>query len=280
MRKLLILAGLIVCISHIQAENIVLATDTIIKTTSTVTETDPQTGKITTTVTETERTIPVSVDPASSVQYGGSSYSFLFSWKKRKSLSSHWTGFGMGFMNYDDKKIPNGSLKMSTSHNFTMNLFGYHKQISHSNWLLVSGVGSEWSRYHFSDNVALTKVDGITTFVPASDGLKYNDTKLLTYYVTFPLLLEYQQSDFHISGGVVGFLKFYSQSEVNYYVDGNKIEKGQGKDLNIRPVDLRARLQIGMKGIYAYGYYAPFSMFEKGKGPDMKTYTIGVIIGI
>lgn len=257
--------------------------DTVIRTKTTIVTTDSITGETKTTITETEKTVPSVKIPKSSVSMGGSNYNFIFSWQKKNNKrirDSHWSGIGMGFMNYDDKKIPHSSLKMSKSHNFTVNLIEYNRQIRRSNWLFVSGIGFEWSRYHFDGNVSVRKVEGITGFYPETEGRDYNDSKLLLYYVTLPLLLEYQNSSFHISGGVVGFIKYYSKSEINYYVNNKKYEKSFGQDLNIRPVDLKLRLQLGIDNISVYGYYSPFSMFSKDKGPELRTYTIGVMLGI
>ena len=53
-----------------------------------------------------------------------------------------------------------------------------------------------------------------------------------------------------------------------------------GKDLNIRPIDMKLRFQVGIDDISIYAYYSPFSMFEKDKGPKLKTYTIGIMLGI
>lgn len=278
MRQLIIILAFSLFTISVFADDIKQPQDTIIRTVVTETVTDTVTGLVTTTRTETEKIIPTVVEPESSVMYDGSSYNFIFSWKKKKHLSPHWTGIGMGFMNYDD--IPNGNLKMSTSHNFTVNIIDFHKQIKNSNWLLVSGIGSEWSRYHFDDNSALTKKDGITVFEPAPEGINYKATQLIAYYVTIPLLLEYQTSNFHISGGVVGFLKYYSKSQVKFKDDEGTHKVSMGQDLNIRPIDMRFRLQMGINNVGVYGYYAPFSMFSKDKGPDLKTYTIGIMIGI
>lgn len=278
MRQLIIILAFSLFTISVFADDIKQPQDTIIRTVVTETVTDTVTGLVTTTRTETEKIIPTVVQPESSVMYDGSSYNFIFSWKKKKHLSPHWTGIGMGFMNYDD--IPNGNLKMSTSHNFTVNIIDFHKQIKNSNWLLVSGIGSEWSRYHFDDNSALTKKDGITVFEPAPEGINYKATQLIAYYVTIPLLLEYQTSNFHISGGVVGFLKYYSKSQVKFKDDEGTHKVSMGQDLNIRPIDMRFRLQMGINNVGVYAYYAPFSMFSKDKGPDLKTYTIGIMIGI
>ncbi|MFV0328701.1 MAG: hypothetical protein ACK5KL_02575 [Dysgonomonas sp.] len=277
MKMIITLLTLSLCVLSAYAEDITSLQDTIVKTVKIVIEQNPATGNMDTVRTESQVLISEK-ENESNILLGGSSYNFLFSWKKKKHLSPHWTGFGMGFMNYDD--IPNGSLKMSKSHNFTVNLFDFHKQIGKSNWLVVSGIGAEWSRYHFDENAALTKVDGITTFQPAPEGIDYKSTKLLAYYITIPLLLEYQISNFHVSGGVVGFFKYYSKSQVKYYVDNEKVVKNMGRDLNICPVDMKLRLQVGINDISVYAYYSPFSMFGKDKGPDLKTYTIGIMLGI
>jgi hypothetical protein len=262
-----------------KAGDITCSRDTIIRTITTVISTDSITGDKVTTTTRTEEVKPER-EEVSRVQYGGSSYSLIFSWKKKKRLSPHWTGIGMGFMNYNSDDIPLGSLKMSTSHNFTVNLINYHKQLS-NNWLLVSGIGTEWSRYRFDRDAGLTKRDGIAFFEPAPEGVKYKSTKLLAHYITIPLLLEYQPSrDFHVLAGPVLFFKHYSKSQIEYYEDGRKIVKNLGRDLNMRPVDLRLRLQVGIDDVAVYGYYAPFSMFEKNRGPKLNTYTIGVMVGI
>jgi len=279
MKKIIILLAFGFAVISANADNVPVLQDTMVKTIQIIKEINPETGDTIISRTETQELIQKKEDE-SSILYDGSNYNFIFSWKKKKYLSPHWTGFGMGFMNYSDKDIPYGKLKMSSSHNFTVNLFDYHKQIGRSNWLVVSGLGAEWSRYHFEDNAALTKVDGVTSFVPAPDGVDYKSTKLLAYYITVPLLLEYQVSNFHVAGGVVGFFKYYSKSQVKYYEDNNKHVQNMGRDLNIRPVDLRFRLQAGIDNISVYGYYAPFSMFSKDKGPDLNTYTIGVMLGI
>ncbi len=279
MEKIITLAA--ICLYTISgfAENPVLPQDTIIKTISTVIERDSITGeKITKTTTSIDIKESQTLDK-SKIEYNGSSYNFIFSWKKRKHLHSHWTGFGVGFLNYDN--IPNGEVKMSKSLNFMFNLFDFNKQIGNSNWLFISGIGSEWSRYHFDDNAALTKKDGVTFFEPAPEGINYKTNKLIVNYLTIPLLMEYQISNFHISGGVVGFVKFYSKSYVKFYDEHEKkVTETKGRDLNIRPIDMKLRVQAGIDNVSVYGYYSPFSMFDKGKGPDLKTYTIGLILSL
>lgn len=279
MKKILIIIAFLLCYISIKANENTILQDTIVKEIRTVLEKDPTTGESITTTTTNIEVREAKTTEKSKIEYDGSSYNFIFSWKKKKHLHPHWTGFGISFLHYND--IPNGNIKMSKSLNYTINLFDFHKQIGNSNWIFVSGIGSEWSNFHFDDNAALVKKDGITIFEPAPNNITYKTNKLTAHYLTIPILLEYQVSNFHISGGAVGFLKFYSRSHVKYNNDDDKtIKETMGRDLNIRPIDLKLRLQVGIDDISIFGYYSPFSMFEKGKGPKLKSTAIGVILSI
>ncbi|MDH6355398.1 hypothetical protein M2132_001740 [Dysgonomonas sp. PH5-45] len=217
----------------------------------------------------------------SSVSIDGADYNVNFFWQRRpkKWLSPRsGSGFGFSFLNYDDSDISGGKLKQSQSYMFSVGICNYGMQIANSNWMFVSGISLDWARYHFSDNVALTKVDGITQFKPAPEGIDYKSSKLLAHYVSIPVLMEYQYKKFFVSGGVVGFFKYYSKSQVKYYDDLGKHKKNQGRDLNMRTVDLKLRLQAGIGDVSVFAYYSPFSMFKNDENPDIKTYSVGVMI--
>ena len=151
MKKIVIAILLGICIPNIQANNGKLPNDTIFKYKNKVIAIKSVNDSIDVSVmqpsSKTDSLLSIKPEPESTILYDGSNYNFAFSWKKRNKLHSHWAGFGMSFMNYDDKNIPNGKLKMSTSHNFSLNLIEYYSPIRNSNWLFVSGVGLEWSRY-------------------------------------------------------------------------------------------------------------------------------------
>ncbi len=224
----------------------------------------------------------------SSVYYDGTPYSFSFFWGSKedkkprnrsyRSLEAHWTGLGMSFMSYDDN-VPNSALKQSRSHAFSFNMIGYKKQFSNSKMLLVSGIGLDWHRYHFDSQAYVQKIDGVTQFVPLEPGLRHKDSKMLAYYVTFPLLLEYHLSpnSIYISGGVQAFLKCYSKSQVEYYDENDGYHRrflGHGQ--NLRPIDFKCRFQVGLRGISAFGYYSLTSMFRNNADPDLKMWSVGV----
>lgn len=223
-------------------------------------------------------TVPYKKQPSrSNVFYDGASYNFLFSWNKRKHLEPHWDGLGFAFIGLNG--LDNPSLKMSKSYSVILNLMDYSIPIDRDHWIFYTGMGIDWSRYHFKGDYGLTEIDGITQFEPAPEGTHYNSSKLLTYYITIPFMLEYQKkvnkNTFFISGGAVGYVKCYSKSQVEYSLNGNKIQENKGRDLNILPVNARLMLQAGFGPICFFGYYSPFSMFKKEKGPEVYPFGVG-----
>ena len=212
----------------------------------------------------------------SAVTYNGSNYSFFFSWKKEAS-NPHWTGIGFSYSDLDGLGNQ-ADLSFSQSYSVVFNPVDVYTSLG-SHWLLVGGVGIDWSRYHFKGNMGLKEEDGITKFIPDSEGRKYNSSKLLAYYFTFPLLLEYQLNKFFISGGAVAYLKCYSKSQIEYFENGKKQQIDLGRDLNILPVNARFMMQVGFDNLSIFAYYSPFSLFKEGKGPDIKPMGAGVKFG-
>jgi hypothetical protein len=217
-------------------------------------------------------------EASSSIVYDGSSYDFIFNWKK-KPTESHWTGFGFAFSNLED--LQEADLKSDKSYSIILNVGDYIVPLNH-HWLFVSGVGLDWSRYHFKGDTGLRNIDGITRFVPAEEGQRYKSSKLLTYYVTVPLLLEYQthvsrNQTFFLQGGLEGLIKYYSKSEVEIKTDGRD-RKVNFRDLSIRPLNARMVFRAGFDDFSLFGYYQLFSMFEKGKGPEVFPCGLGVML--
>ena len=213
----------------------------------------------------------------SSVTYNGSPYNFIFSWKKKHQYEPHWTGFGMAFIGFSE--LEDVYLKSSKSYSFMLNLTSTYLPLYH-NWLMVSGIGLDFSRYHFKGDVGLG-YDGLNTaFIPSADpDIHYRSSRLLTYYVTIPLLIEYQKSvaknkGFYLSGGIVGYVKYYSQSRVEHSITRQRVKLGT--DLNILPVNVRFMLQAGIQDVSIFAYYSPISLIENGKGPELKPMGIGL----
>jgi hypothetical protein len=230
---------------------------------------------------ESSNNTQVGSSSQSSATYNGSSYNIMFAWKKKgKVTKPHWNGMGIALANFDGKNDINADLSISTSYSFIINTIDYKISLSR-HWLLVSGMGLDFTRYHFKNNVGLTVVNGNAQFVEAQDET-YKSSKLITYYITIPLLLEYQtrlanRHLFYISGGIIGYIKYYSKSQIDVNVLNGVEARNLGRDLNILPANGRLTLQAGINDIGFYAYYSPFSIFEKDKGPDIKPIGIGIM---
>ena len=219
-------------------------------------------------------------DSKSSIFYNGSSYGFHWSWKKKatKAREAHWSGLGFAFSNW--KGLEDVDLRLNRSYSVVWNFGSYTIPIDH-HWLFTTGLGFDWSRYHFKGDMGLREKDRLTQFLPDSEGRSYRDSKFLAYYATIPLLLEYQtkagHKTFFIYGGVEGMINLYSKSQVEIRTPEG-IKKAHNKDLNVLPLNYRFTARIGFDGFSLFGYYQPNSPFEKGKGPDVQPYGMGVML--
>ena len=215
-------------------------------------------------------------EPESSVTYDGFIYDFSFSWKK-KAREEHWSGLKFAFVNLDG--LEGASLRQSASYSISWQPISlYHAFNEHL--LFVSGAGIDWTRYHFKGDVGLQGKQEVTEFQPAPEGVDYKSSKLLCYYITIPLVFEYQakmsKNTFHIEGGVEALIKCYSKSQVDIRTEDKVVKTSLGRDLNILPMNFRFVLQAGFGDFGLFGYYQPISMFEDGKGPEVRPYGIGI----
>jgi len=219
----------------------------------------------------------VSAQEESFAMLDGSLYDVVFSWKHKKPLAkeSHWAGLSFAFS--DLKGLPKDvELSLERSYSISWNVEDWEIPI-HRHWLLASGFGFDWSRWHFDGDAFLKNSDGITAFNHYGSDLK--DSKLLVYYGKIPLLLEYQtrfhNRTFYIQGGIEGLVKLYSKSQIKFR-NGGKNDREDFRNLKVYPVNARLFLHIGFNSFGVFGYYQPFSMFQSQHGPDIKSFGIGV----
>jgi len=213
----------------------------------------------------------------SSVSIDGTSYNFAFNWK-HKPKSVHWSGASFAFSNLEGLDNYDVISKMGRSYSFALNSVGLSVPLT-NHFVFGTGFGFDWTRYHFKGDVVLRDNSSqISEFF--KDTRSYRDSKLLVYYATFPLLLEYQKKISHnnlffMQGGVEGLLKLYSKSQAEVKTESG-IKKESYKDLNILPVNFRFVFRTGFEDFSIFCYYQPLSMFANGKGPELHPFGIGI----
>ena len=212
----------------------------------------------------------------------------VFNKKKNKAkFKGHWSGLEMGLNNYltndlsMDPGVPYMELNSGKSWNFNFNFAQTSVPLIGNRVGLVSGLGLEWSNYHFTNNNTIYK-DGTTNTIAAYDlsGIPLKKNRLQTTYLTAPLLLEIQLGSSNldkrlsIAGGVIGGLKLGAHTKYKTNNDKNK-----NKDdfyLQTFRYGFTARVNYGNIGLYFNYYDTP--LFIKGKGPaELHPFASGLV---
>jgi len=203
-------------------------------------------------------------------------------------MKPHWSGFGFGYAN-----ITNSALKMTTvdhvslrpdkSDEWTLNLEEKIIPIYRNNIGITTGLGLDWRNYYLDYNTYLADIDGKTNVYDAPDNVHYKSSRLKLVHITLPLLLEWQPSfgqnhHFFVSGGLIGGIKIFSSYKMQYVdIDGNTVTN-TARGLNTTPLSLDYFGQIGYKSISVYAKYSPFSLFDSGKGPNIRSVSLGLMV--
>ena len=205
------------------------------------------------------------------------------------SMEPHWAGIGWGFANIADQNLKMNnihgiSLKSESSNEFFVNLIEKILPVYRNTFGLTTGIGFDWHNYFMDMNTHLVEVDGITNVYAAPSGVNYEYSRLRTFHITVPLMLEWQPTfgrnhKFYMSAGVIGGVNTFASFKVNYKdADGNSITKVEGKGLNVAPLSLDFSGQIGYGAWSVFAKYSPFSIFQSGKGPEVRAVSMGAVL--
>jgi len=214
-----------------------------------------------------------------------------FKKSKKEKFDGHWGGFDLGVNGLltpeSTLDMPEGyeylDLKMEKSINVALNLYEQNFNLIEENFGLVTGLGVEWNNYRFKNNVLidLNDSDGLVGNYLEEEGVRYIKSKLVTTYLTLPVMFEYQTnnmskaSSFHIGAGVLSGLRIGTHTKFMYDDGDEENDKERGAVvLNPFKVDLMAR--IGWGKINLYGKYALIDLFKSGKGPELYPFSVGI----
>ncbi|MDO9635191.1 MAG: outer membrane beta-barrel protein [Paludibacter sp.] len=209
--------------------------------------------------------------------------------QRKYSMEPHWAGIGWGFANIADQNlnfnnIDGVSLKSESSNEFFFNLIEKILPIYRNNIGLTTGLGFNWRNYFLDMNKHMVEVDGITDVYNAPADVNYEYSRLRTFHLTIPLLLEWQPTfgrsqKFFVSAGVIGGVNTFASYKVKYKdTNNNTIRDVEGKGLNVAPVSLDFHGQIGYGSWNVYAKYSPFSIFQSQKGPDIRAVSVGAML--
>lgn len=203
-------------------------------------------------------------------------------------MEPHWAGIGWGFANISNSSfkinnIDGVSLKSGSSSEFFVNLIEKILPIYKNKLGITTGLGFNWRTYSLDYNTHFVNNNGLTAVYDAPIGVKYEHSKLKTAHITLPVLLEWQpgglDDDFFVSVGIICAVKTYSVSKIKFKNEsGDMIKRVEDKGLNVSPLSLDYYAQIGYGSFNVFAKYSPFSIFESGKGPDVRAISLGLLL--
>ncbi len=168
------------------------------------------------------------------------------------------------------------NLKTIKSNNFNIWFVMNRTSLAKHYVNLKYGIGIENNNYHFENNLSFVKTN--TPFV-FRDSLSFNKNKLVTQYLTVPIMLNINlaprnNDGLSFSGGVsAGYLIRSRTKQVSDIKGKQKVEG----DFDLEKFKFQYQAELRLGGIMIYGSYAPKSIFERGL--DFRSYNIGFRIG-
>ncbi len=233
---------------------------------------------------------------------------------KPAKFNGHWAGVEMavnGYVNSDfnmsfPKTYEYLDLNMIKSYSFYVNFFEQNVALSkNQKWGLVTGLGTYWNNYRFSKNTRLNS-DSSHLIGYVDQGISIRKTKLTNWYLTVPLLFEFQtnsrmkKNSFHFTVGMIAGLRLTTHTKT-YYDERNKDfnvtlynpetdkyetvftatspDYSKTKDFDdyfLQPFKFDATVRIGWGFINLFATYSVNEMFRKDKGPEVYPWAAGI----
>jgi len=198
----------------------------------------------------------------------------------------HWAGFAIGSNNYvnadGEMALPDGYelLEVNTNNSLEVNLnfaqIGLN--IVKQRVGFVTGVGMKWNNYKFRNtNTVLSMDSGILT-VSENPDINGEMSKLTTWFLTVPLLLEFQiptahGESFYLNAGIEGGLKLLAHTKIKTDTKSKYKDKN---DFYTTSLDYRLTARLGYGNFGVYGAYSMMPLFVKDKGPELYPIAVGV----
>ena len=210
----------------------------------------------------------------------------------RSKFKGHWEGFEIGLNNFFSEPF-NSELPDNISHMdlnagksvvVGLNLFQHSigLQKNNNNIGLVTGLGLTFNNYRFDSKYVLTRLnDGNTGYFESTRAI--NKNKLVTTFVTVPLLLEFQIPDhkdrpFFINGGVYGGFKIGSHIKMKYDDNAGVKKEKFREDLNLNPFKYGVMVRAGYRCVKLFATCDLSNMFQSGKGPEVYPWSVGIVL--
>ncbi|MEN8928338.1 MAG: outer membrane beta-barrel protein [Flavobacteriales bacterium] len=152
----------------------------------------------------------------------------------------------------------------------------------HKNFGILTGLGVEYNRYTFEDNLQVTPNEG--AFI--TDTLDYSSYKFRTNYLQLPVMLVFKSNnqDFQLALGGTFSYNIRSLVEHEYSLDNADYETKIRGNFNVAPIKMSLGARFAYKGIGVYFNYALTNLNDKGiqyanSTSNLMPFNAGITLG-
>lgn len=201
---------------------------------------------------------------------------------------AHWAGFDVGVNGYlnanNGLDLENNlyDLDFSRSIFYSLNLIEHKIPFFKGHGGIVTGLGFTFNSYQFKGGTNLV-ANNDSTWVFENADVSYDRNRLNATFVKVPLLLEFNTSlksrkSFHVAFGAEGGFKLGSSTFQRFRQDGDRFKTKVRGHYNLNPWRLNATTRIGYGHLTLFANYGLTSLFEKGLGPEMYPFEVGLTL--
>ncbi len=229
--------------------------------------------------------------------------------RKNRNISTNWFILDLGFSNYDDKTnytntgsylinnpgypaLGKNDFKLRTEKSINVNFWIFMQRLNlvkhYVNLKYGLGIESNNYRYKLYDNIpSISYREGgnipysagaqTTSSFIFRDSISFSKNKLVTNYVTIPLMLNFATNPQNNKKGVslsLGVSAGYLYNQHNKQVSNERGKRKNRGDYDMERFKFSYLAELGLGPIRFYGSYSPQSMYDRGL--DMRPYTVGL----
>lgn len=206
--------------------------------------------------------------------------------KHKDKFNGHWGGVELGFniFHTTDYSIYDGlgyndffDINYGKSTTFNLNIAELAFSNERNILGLMTGLGFSFENFRFDKENAIIKdkSSGMVIPLPLQDPGK---AKLVVSYLTVPLILEIatplklKSEHLTVGAGIIGGLNIGSHTKIKYPDSKDK----DHSNFSLNPLKYSLTGRLGFGDLCLFANYGMSSMFKEGKGPGLKTVTVGL----
>lgn len=173
---------------------------------------------------------------------------------KRRKMEPHWAGYGLGFTALTDgvayNNVDGMQLILGKSAECNINIVENIIPMFFNTFGITTGLGFSARNYYLDNSRILVESNDVVSVFDNSP-VKYKYSRLKNWYLTVPLLLEFQPNNSskdrpYISVGVVGGVRLSTTYKSKYYTTTGSTIKTKEQGMNVLPLTFEYMAQAGV----------------------------------